>query len=188
MLIARQEELIAHSSVRRDEKIARKRDSVEHLVIGRNIRVEDAEVTDDLAAYIREHRKLNLVSLAKAAQYLARIVSYTRGVDSLAFELGERLLQLDELVTAVGSPSGAATKDQQQSIWPRKIAERSHRSILIWQAEIRHFLANLRSGLIPVVLRLGEFEPGRGRNLGAAGAHLLDYIVQDCGFGLRFHF
>jgi hypothetical protein len=98
------------------------------------------------------------------------------------------LLQLDELVTAVGSPSGAATKDQQQSIWPRKIAERSHRSILIWQAEIRHSLANLRSGLIPVVLRLGEFEPGRGRNLGAAGAHLLDYIVQDCGFGLRFHF
>src|SRR5258708_31594219 len=114
MLIARQEELIAHSSVRRDEKIARKRDPVEHLVIGRNIGVEDAEVTDDLAAYIREHRKLNPVSLAKGAQYLARIISYTRGVDSPVFELWERLLQLDELVTAVRSTSFTATTDQQQ--------------------------------------------------------------------------
>src|SRR5260370_37335070 len=94
MLIAREEELIAHSSVRRDEKIARKQDPVEHLVIGRNIGVEDAEVTDDLAAYIREHRKLNLVSLPKGAQYLARIVSYTPVVYCLAFDIGLRLLQL----------------------------------------------------------------------------------------------
>src|SRR5260370_21188367 len=116
MLIAREEELIDHSYVRRDEKIARKRDSVEHLVIGRNIGVEDTEVTDDLAAYIREHRKLNLVSLAKGAQYLARIVSYTRGVDSLAFELGERLLQRDGRVTAVGALFCPATEYQHRPI------------------------------------------------------------------------
>lgn len=52
------------------------------------------------------------MSGAEAVQNLLRIVGDDRDLYSSMFEALARLLQLDELASAVGSPIGASTKDQ----------------------------------------------------------------------------
>ena len=52
---------------------------------------------------------------AEAVENLLRIVGDDRDVYSSLFEVPARLLQLDELASAVGSPIGASAKDQKKS-------------------------------------------------------------------------
>ena len=52
---------------------------------------------------------------AEAVQNLRRIVGDDRDLYAPLFEVPARLLQLDELASAVGSPIGASTKDQKKS-------------------------------------------------------------------------
>jgi hypothetical protein len=52
---------------------------------------------------------------AEAVQNLLRIVGDDRDLYAPLFETPARLLQLDELASAVGSPIGASTEDQKKS-------------------------------------------------------------------------
>jgi hypothetical protein len=81
-------------------------------VIFGDVGIENSERADDLAAGVREQRIVNLCGLAEGGKNFARIVGDRRGVDTGGLQSLERLLQLDELVAAVGSPIGAAAEDQ----------------------------------------------------------------------------
>jgi len=120
MLVVAQEELVAHGSIRRDEKIPGPRHPVHHLVIFRDIGVEYPKCPNHFAADIREERVLNLVSLTEPFQGLAGVVGDRRGIDSVRLEILERELQLDELIAAIGSPIGASTEDKQQTVRPHQ--------------------------------------------------------------------
>ena len=62
---------------------------------------------------------------AEAVQNLLRIVGDDRDLYAPLFEAPARLLQLDELASAVGSPIGASTKDQKKSRGSGEIAKLS---------------------------------------------------------------
>ena len=62
---------------------------------------------------------------AEAVQNLLRIVGDDRDLYSPLFEALARLLQLDELASAVGSPIGASTEDQKKSRGSGEIAKLS---------------------------------------------------------------
>ena len=78
---------------------------------------------------------------AEAVQNLLRIVGDDRDLYSPLFEVPARLLQLDELASAVGSPIGASTKDQKKSRGAGEIAKLSYVTVLIRKCEVRYFLA-----------------------------------------------
>ena len=89
-------------------------------MIFRDIRVEYSKCPNHFAADIGEERVLNLASLTEPFQDLAGVVGYRRGIDSVCLEILERELQLDELIAAIGSPTGAAAEDQQQPVRPHQ--------------------------------------------------------------------
>src|SRR5208282_533426 len=101
-----------------------------------NVGVEDSERANHLAAGVREQRILDLVGLAEGGENLARVVGDRRGVDSGGLQRLQRLLQLDELIAAVGSPIGAAAEDQQQAVAPREIFQSAVFAVLVGQREI----------------------------------------------------
>ena len=93
---------------------------------------------------------------AEAVQNLLRIVRDDRDIYSPLFEASARLLQLDELASAVGSPIGASTKDQKKSCATTEIAKLSFVAVLIHQCEVRYFLPDLKTGGCAIVLGLNE--------------------------------
>jgi hypothetical protein len=82
-------------------------------MIFRNVPIEYSKCTDDLAADVREQGILEVVCAAESVQRLARVVGDRGGVYTMGLERCQRMLQLDELIAAVGSPIGAAAEDQQ---------------------------------------------------------------------------
>src|SRR5271163_560208 len=93
---------------------------------------------------------------AEAMQNFLRIVGDDRDLYSPLFEAPARLLQLDELASAVGSPIGASTKDQKKSGGAGEIVKLSFVTVLIHECEVRYFIPDLKTGRCAVVLRLNE--------------------------------
>jgi hypothetical protein len=52
----------------------------------------------------------------EAGEHCGRIVTYRRQTEPALRERGGGMLQLDELRLAIGSPVGAAAKDQEQPL------------------------------------------------------------------------
>jgi len=106
---------------------------------------------------------------AEAMQNFLRIVGDDRDLYSPLFEAPARLLQLDELASAVGSPIGASTKDQKKSGGAGEIAKLSFVTVLIHKCEVRYFLSDLKTSGRAVILRLNEIlKFARGDLLAAA--------------------
>ena len=116
MLVIGQEQLVTHRTVRRNQVIAGERHSIHHLVIFRNIGIQEPESADNLAAHIRQERILDFISRTERFENLPRVVGNRCGINPMRLEFSKRELQLDELVAAVGSPIGTAAEDQQQPI------------------------------------------------------------------------
>ena len=94
---------------------------------------------------------------AEAVQDLLGVVGDDRDLYSFLLEARARLLQLDELASAVGSPIGASTKDQEKSRGPGEIAKLSFVAVLIHKCEVRYFLPDLKAAGCAIVLGLNEF-------------------------------
>jgi len=156
-------------------------------MIVRDIRVEYSKRPDYLAARVRKHRIFDAVSLSKALQDITRVVSYRRRVDSMSLERVKRELQLDELITAIRSPIGAAAECQQETVGSRQVIQCSGLTLLIGQGELRHFLSDRGSGSVAVVLCLDKVKPVVDRDVRAACAKPADHPVQDRGFGCSIH-
>ena len=93
---------------------------------------------------------------AEAMQNFLRIVGDDRDLYSPLFEALARLLQLDELASAVGSPIGASTKDQKKSGGAGEIVKLSFVTVLISKCEVGYFLSDLKTSGRAVVLRFNE--------------------------------
>jgi hypothetical protein len=74
-------------------------------------------------------------------------------------QFSERELQLDELVAAIGSPIGAAAKDQQQALRPHQVAQPSVLAVLIRQRKVGYRLSDLGTRVRSIVLRFHEIAP-----------------------------
>ena len=112
MLVVAQKKLVAYGAVRRNQIVARPRHPVHHLVVFGDVGIEDPKCADYFAADIGEKRILDLVGLTEVMQNLRRVVGYRCSINALASKLFQRNLQLDELITAVGSPIRAAAEYQ----------------------------------------------------------------------------
>src|SRR5271169_4449211 len=115
---------------------------------------------------------------AEAVQNLLRIIGDDRDLYSPLFEALARLLQLDELASAVGSPIGASTKDQKKSRATTEIAKLSFVALLIHQCEVRYFLSDLKTGGCAIVLGLNEILKLARRDLLAA-AHFFQDLCEN---------
>ena len=134
-----------------------------------NIRIEDSELANNNAALVGQTRKSKFMRGAEAVQNLQRIVGDDRDLYSPLFEAPARLLQLDELASAVGSPIGASTKDQKKARRTREIVKPSLITVLIRKREVRYFLSDLKAGGCAVVLGFYEIlELARSDLLAAA--------------------
>ena len=74
-----------------------------------------------------------------------RIVADRREFDALFFESRLSGLQLDQLPFAVGSPIGGAIEDEHRAVRSHDGITRPGFAVLIFQAEIGHNLADLRT-------------------------------------------
>ena len=79
----------------------------------------------------------------------------------MRFQFSKGVLQLDELVAAIGSPIGAAAEDQQQPVWSHQFVQRPVPAMLIGQREIGNLRADLGTGPVAVVLGLDELRASR---------------------------
>ncbi len=127
------------------------------------------------------------MGITETAQHRLRVVADFRYVDAVLAEPIDRILQLDELRTAVGSPIGAAREGQQQAVGAHQAVQRMLLAVLVWQGEIGRLLADLGTALKIVVLRRHEIVPEPGVEL-LAGRHFLQYFVERIGLGLSIHF
>ena len=83
------------------------------------------------------------MSVAEAAKDFLGIVADDRDLYSLMLEPLARLLQLNELASAEGSPIGAASENQEKSFWAGQIAKGSLLAILIGKPEVGYLLADV---------------------------------------------
>ena len=81
------------------------------MILG-NVGVENSEGADDSAADVRKQRVFDFIRVAEITQNFLRIVGNRCGVDPVRLQLPKCVLQLDELVAAIGSPIGATAEDQ----------------------------------------------------------------------------
>ena len=81
--------------------------------------------------------------VAEAVQDFLRVVGDGRDLYTLLFEALARLLQLNELASAEGSPIGAASEDQEKSFGAGQIAKGSQRATLIGKPEVGYLLADV---------------------------------------------
>jgi hypothetical protein len=115
---------------------------------------------------------------AEAVQNLLRIVGDDRDLYAPLFEASARLLQLDELASAVGSPIGASTKDQKKSRAAGEIAKLSFVTVLIHKREVRYFLPDLKTGGCAFVLGFNEILKLARRDL-LATAHFFQDLCEN---------
>jgi hypothetical protein len=115
---------------------------------------------------------------AEAVQNLLRIVGDDRDIYSSLLEALARLLQLDELASAVGSPIGASTKDQKKSRAAGEIAKLSFVTVLIHKGEVRYFFSDLEAGGCAIVLGLNEILKLARRDL-LATAHFFQDLCEN---------
>src|SRR5271168_5132943 len=111
---------------------------------------------------------------AESVQNLLRVVGDDRDIYSPLFEASARLLQLDELASAVGSPIGASTIDQKKSRGSGEIAKLSFVTVLIHKCEVRYFIPDLKTGGCAIVLGLNEILKLARRDLLAAAQFFQD--------------
>ena len=116
MFIAAQEQLISYDSIWREKVFTGPWHPVHHLVVVGNVGVEDSEGADNFATDIREHGIFDLVACRETEENFTRIIGDRRCINSVGFQLSECVLQLDELIAAIGSPVRAAAEDEQQPI------------------------------------------------------------------------
>ena len=105
----------------------------------------------------------------------------------MSLQLSESVLQLDELIAAIGSPIGAAAEDQQQAIRADKIVKRAAFSGLIRQGKFGNFLTDCGTSAKTIVLGLDEINPFFSLYAGTARPHLANDAVQNLGFPSCFH-
>ncbi len=127
------------------------------------------------------------MGITETAQYRFRVIADCRHVHTVVAESYDRILQLDELRTAVGSPIRTTGEDQQQTVFTHQAVQGMLFAELIGQSEIRHLFADLRAGLKIVVLCCDELVPEPGVRP-FAGRHFTQYFVERVGFGLGIHF
>jgi hypothetical protein len=103
------------------------------------------------------------------------------------FQLAKRELQLDELVAAIGSPIGAAAKDQQQTVSTHQGVQLSILAVLIRQRKVGYRLPNLGTRVRRVVLSLHEVTPIIGGYILPACGEFAYHLVENCALALLIH-
>jgi len=122
MLIVGHEILAYDDAIRSDQIFDGMRNAV-RAQAGSDIGVQDAETANYSAIPIGEQRDSNLILLRKTLESLPGIVADRGDADAFPFDDRTRLLQLDELGTAVLSPIGAAIKNEKQAVGTGEICE-----------------------------------------------------------------
>jgi hypothetical protein len=156
------------------------------VILG-DVGVENPEGADDFAADVSKQRVFDFVRGAEITENFLRVVGNRCGIDSVRFQLPKGVLQLDELVAAIGSPVCAAAEQQQQALWTHQIVQGSNATGLIGQREVGNLCANLGSGAKAVILGLDELDPFARLNIRATRHHFAHDAVQDLGFLCCFH-
>ncbi len=114
-------------------------------VLRREVGVEQSEATNDDAALIREQGIADAVCRREAAEHRDRIVADGEDGDTLTREVGEALLQLDELRLAERSPRRTAIEDDQRPPpGPRRMQIDGFAG-LVRQHEVRESLPDRRA-------------------------------------------
>ena len=181
-----EKELVTDASVWRNEVVARPRDAVHHVVFG-NVRVEDAERADDLAALIRQKRVGNLIRLAEGPEGVLPVIRDGGDMNALRAKVRQRHIQLDQLIATVRSPVRAAAEHEQQPARTREVLQRVPVPVLIGQRELWHPVSDGRTCAVPVILSLNELTPiGRG-DLVATTGQASDHITENDGLFLYIH-
>ena len=152
---ARQKNFVSHAPVRRNQVFAGKRDAVER-VGARDVGIENSVAADHCAALVREHREGYLMCAGETGQHRGRIVTDRRQSQAALCERAGRMLQLDELRLAIGSPVGAAGESQQHPLTAHQALERVGAAVLILQFKRRSGLADRDPGGRTLVLGLDE--------------------------------
>ena len=95
-----------HDAVGREEELAGERDARRLARVGWDVRIEQAEALNHLAAEVAEQCVANVVGVREGSQDLDGVRGDDRDADAVGFDLFEREVQLDQLIAAVRSPVG----------------------------------------------------------------------------------
>jgi len=125
-----------------------------------HVLIDEAELTNDVAALVGEQWKADAVLIRKAAEYLNGVVADGEEGDAFGLEIRPYLLQLDQLRLAEGSPLGTAVENHQGLPIRTRSVEVDAGSVLIPQADVRKALALARTDLFEVSRpKLGHVSP-----------------------------
>ena len=122
-------------------------------VVGRllgEVLVEESQIPDCGAALVTEQRVGDVVRCGEIAEDVDGVVADGVDGDALALEVGETVLQPNELRAAEGSPVGATVEDDQPLTAIPVFVEIDWVAALIRQFNIRKSLAHLRADLVEI--------------------------------------
>ena len=114
------------------------------------ILVEDTDLADDDASHIRQQRVRDAVLGGEFAQALLRVIADREERISRTLERSGDPLQRDQLRLAIGSPPGAAVKDDDRSPDPTHGVQVHRGAVLVGETDIGKGIADARAGLAVV--------------------------------------
>ena len=112
--VLRFEELLPDHALRIDEEIPRPRHALE---LSGPLGVQDLIGPNGFRIGIGEQGKLNLAPVSEVLQYFLAVIADCRQLDPLLVKSCFRVLQLDQLRFAVGSPVGRTKKKENGAVW-----------------------------------------------------------------------
>ncbi len=111
--VLRFEELLSNNAFGIDEEIPGPRHALE---LSGPLGVQDLIGPNGFGIRIGEQRKLDLAAVGEVLQYFLAVIADCRQFDPLLFKSCFRVLQLDQLPFAVGSPVGRAKKEKNGAV------------------------------------------------------------------------
>ena len=114
------------------------------MVVG-DTGVQDAEVADHAADFVREERVGDPVFGREVAQDILGVIADGEDLYAVAVEGLQVPLQLDELRLAGRSPGGASVKENQRPVAAAGLREPDMAPRLVGQYEVRHRLSEGRA-------------------------------------------
>jgi hypothetical protein len=164
--------------------MAREREApaVHRALVRIDVAVADADRLDIARARVGEQRIAKAGELAELLRDRGLVRCDRSDLDAAPAQICQRMIQLDELISAVASAVRGSGEHEQQAVRPGQVREAAHPALLIAEVEVRKTRTHRGSALHPEVLVLDmEAELVHADRLAAADA------VDDFGqAGFRF--
>jgi len=133
------EEFFPNRALRIDKEIPGPRHA---LVLSDRLGVQDLIASNGFRIRIGEQRKLNLSPVREVLQDCLAVIADGRQFDPLFFKSCFRVLQLDQLPLAVGSPVGGTEKKENCAVRALQRIEALHLAKLVASRESRSLLTD----------------------------------------------